>query len=670
MFGALPLSLLSMLAVFVAFASSTAGASDPPPIVPAEVIARELSPSAAPPPGRKKKIEYEPTGGASAPASRPVSRRIALPAIEFEFDSDRLTERARNQVEQLAEALAWDSLRPFQFAVQGHTDSVGDRSYNRALSLRRAKAVKRHLVAERVAVHRLVEVGFGEDFPLPGLPGDDGRNRRVEIVFLGPSEESPSPTLPRRPARKALLIGIDAYRNVSGLIGPVNDAQAMREFITSDLGFASKDVRLLLDGEATRANILREIDEWIIEGTRPGDEVFLYFSGHGFQLPDTSGDEPDRFDETLVPVDVAVSDDNTVEGMITDDEMAVLLARLPGRRVNVVIDACHSGTTDRISVAGEGWRYVKSPRRADGGPLRLGAVGAAGDSAPPIREAFVSTKDPELRTADLTVWAAVEAHQKALVDEELRGAPLSVFTGRLLSGARDAEADADSDGVVTRSELHAYLVRESEAYCTRHPNRCTRGLTPQIHGAAGTLDAPAFAAVSAVLPPRAKAAKDILVGATTTVESEAEIEVRISQGTRLEFGTELEVVVTSERDGYLVLLDIDSEGNLVQIFPNEFSVASGVPVQVGAGEPRTVPHPRDRSFRFRASPPAGLGTLIAVVTDEAPRLDRLVARHKDLSVVERPRAYLVEMAEVLRAGGGGPHRSVGTLVYETVKPAE
>ena len=77
----------------------------------------------------------------------------------------------------------------------------------------------------------------------------------------------------------------------------------------------------------------------------------------------------------------------------------------------------------------------------------------------------------------------------------------------------------------------------------------------------------------------------------------------------------------------------------------------------------------DKSFRLRASPPAGLGTLVAVVTDENARVDALTSRHKDLSVVERPKAYLVELAEVLRDGGDDPHRSVAPLVYETVLPA-
>ena len=248
--------------------------------------------------------------------------------------------------------------------------------------MRRARAVKRHLVAERIAEDRLVEFGLGEDFPVPDLPADDSRNRRVEIVHLGPTGGGEAPVVAQRSGRRALLIGIDAYRNVSNLVGPVNDAMLMRDFVTSGLGFDPGDVRLLLNAEATRDNILRELDEWIVDGTRPGDEVFLFFSGHGFQQPDTNGDEPDRFDETLVPVDVVVRDDETVSGMITDDEMAAVLGRLSGRHVNMVVDACHSGTSDR-SVGARDRMAIREepapPRRRNAsargrraGPCRLG----------------------------------------------------------------------------------------------------------------------------------------------------------------------------------------------------------------------------------------------------------------------------------------------------------
>ena len=44
--------------------------------------------------------------------------------------------------------------------------------------------------------------------------------------------------------------------------------------------------------------------------------------------------------------------------------------------------------------------------------------------------------------------------------------------------------------------------------------------------------------------------------------------------------------------------------------------------------------------------------LLAVVTEQGMQLSGLLSRHKDLAVIERPGAYLVELHEALRATGG------------------
>ena len=620
--------------------------------------------------GADKAMVVEGNDAPPAPDPDPLSYRIGLPAIEFEFNSHRLTARALEQLEQVAKALELETLRRYSFAIQGHTDNVGGRDYNRRLSLRRAGSVKRNLAAAGIDEHRLVDVGMGEDYPLPGMRPDDGRNRRVEIVRIGSTDKGRSPSTSPDTRRRALLVGIAAYRNVGRLIGPVSDVKAMRAFVTGVLGYDERDVMLLLDADATRSGILGAMEEWLIDGTGPGDEVFIYFSGHGWQQLDTNGDEPDRYDETLVPVDVAVRADNTVDGMITDDEIGTMLARLDGRRINVVVDSCHAGTSDKMMVVGDHWRYVKSPRRPDGGPLKLRTADASQDIVRSSgADTFVSTKDPRFRTTDITVWAAVEAHQKALVDEEVR-APMSVFTGRLLSGARDGMADADADGTVTRSELYQYVLRESEAYCGRHPERCADGLTPQIHSSSNAMDAPAFMPVAMTLPSNAQAVKDILVGPVPAPGAPAEgrVQVRIEQGTRLEVGTAVDIVVTSPRSGELVLLDISPTGDMMQLFPNEYSLRDAVPTRIEAGEPKHVPGSADRTFRIRMSPPTGPGTLVAVVSHgDSGRIEKLTAAHKDLAIIERPKAYLVELAEVLRAGEDSrPHLSVASVVYETV----
>ena len=71
--------------------------------------------------------------------------------------------------------------------VAGHTDDVGDREYNYALSMRRAIAVKEYLVGRfALDASRLDTVGYGEDRPV--VTGEDNEaralNRRVEMVFM------------------------------------------------------------------------------------------------------------------------------------------------------------------------------------------------------------------------------------------------------------------------------------------------------------------------------------------------------------------------------------------------------------------------------------------------------------------------------------------------------
>lgn len=609
----------------------------------------------------------EPTAAPSSTAPP----RIQLAAIQFEFNSERLTARARAQVSELAAALKLAAFQEFSFAVVGHTDSIGAQDYNRALSLRRALSVKRELIAGAVEAGRLVEVGLGEDFPVAELAADDPRNRRVEIVNLGtgaivtgaPASPSVSTSLDdRRGSDRALLIGIDRYQHVSPLIGTVNDARAMRDWMSSHLGFDEDEIRMLLDEEATRDNILHSIEDWLIAGTRSGDDAFLYYSGHGFQQRDENDDEDDRLDETLVPVDVTIGSDGVPRGMIADDEVAALMARLVGRQVHVVIDACHSGTGDRLAIStadAEGWRYVKTPREPDGAPLRIGTAEAgneqlaAGNSG---HEVFVSTKDPGLHRLDITVWAAVRADQKALVDEETPDdEPGSVFTRRLLWGARDGRADANADGIVTRSELHTWLVRESEAYCERHPHRCGRGLTPQLHVETGGLERAAFSREPASVPASAEAvAKDILVHRAERLVTAGEQGVRlvIEPGTSLPVGSSVDIVVESDRDGHLVLLDIDPVGRMVQIFPNQFSEKGGVPNRISAGQALRLPG-SESGFRFSVAPPTGTGMLLALVAEDGLPLIGLVSRHKDLAVIERPDAYLVELGEVLHVANSG-----------------
>lgn len=72
--------------------------------------------------------------------------------------------------------------------VAGHTDSLGDPSYNQQLSEARAQAAADWLIAAGIDAARIRVVGFGETQPIASNETSAGRasNRRVEFVF-GPA---------------------------------------------------------------------------------------------------------------------------------------------------------------------------------------------------------------------------------------------------------------------------------------------------------------------------------------------------------------------------------------------------------------------------------------------------------------------------------------------------
>jgi metacaspase-1 len=97
---------------------------------------------------------------------------------------------------------------------------------------------------------------------------------------------------------------------------------------------------LLLTKEATRKNMLAAVRA-ASKTLKSGDLLFVSYSGHGGQIPDVSGEEDDKLDETWCLYD----------GEFIDDEVYLELSRIPaGVRVLVLSDSCHSGTVTRARV--------------------------------------------------------------------------------------------------------------------------------------------------------------------------------------------------------------------------------------------------------------------------------------------------------------------------------
>ena len=111
-------------------------------------------------------------------------RRLDL-EVFFEYDSDRITPKARLILDRLGAALVSEALKGNRFLIAGHTDAVGSDAYNLDLSERRAVSVSRYLIeAFPLQPDQIVSVGFGfRKLRAPGTPRA-AVNRRVEISAI------------------------------------------------------------------------------------------------------------------------------------------------------------------------------------------------------------------------------------------------------------------------------------------------------------------------------------------------------------------------------------------------------------------------------------------------------------------------------------------------------
>lgn len=138
---------------------------------------------------------------------------------------------------------------------------------------------------------------------------------------------------------RSLHIGLNAVSAAaySGWTGPL----AACEFDANDMAAiaTAKGIKstVLLTQRATRARVLTALRAAATALVK-GDFFFLSYSGHGGQVPDISGEEVDKQDETWCLYD----------GQLIDDELYFELSKFKnGVRVLVLSDSCHSGTVVR-----------------------------------------------------------------------------------------------------------------------------------------------------------------------------------------------------------------------------------------------------------------------------------------------------------------------------------
>ncbi len=129
---------------------------------------------------RTRAINLAPMLAAADAAPEVAAAKVSLDRIHFEFDSSRLTPEALRILERVGQALGSSELAGLAFVVEGHTDARGEEAYNQALSVRRAQAVKEHLVTRHgIPAARLKALGKGETELLDQAEPEGPANRRV-----------------------------------------------------------------------------------------------------------------------------------------------------------------------------------------------------------------------------------------------------------------------------------------------------------------------------------------------------------------------------------------------------------------------------------------------------------------------------------------------------------
>ena len=199
--------------------------------------------------------------------------------------------------------------------------------------------------------------------------------------------------------RWAVVIGIDGYKTMGRLRSCQNDARAVAQALVATGGYDPDAVVVLTDDAPERPTLgtIRRRIAQLARLARPGDAIFLYFSGHGITNPqDGQG--------YLVPIDGDV--DNAVAFDWVRDTLAASRA---GAKV-LVLDTCHAG-----------------------------AKGVSG-LAPSMRPDLVML---------LSSRADEQSHESESMDR-------SVFSQFLVEGLTGA-ADADSDRRITPAELFTFV---------------------------------------------------------------------------------------------------------------------------------------------------------------------------------------------------------------------
>ena len=215
----------------------------------------------------------------------------------------------------------------------------------------------------------------------------------------------------------AVIVGVNEYQTWPKLRYAVNDANAVEEALVNKFGFQRDHIRKLINQDATRQRIMQVLGDEFTDGNKVHreDRVFFFFAGHGATRTFADG----RQIGFIVPVDA--DRENYLSTAISMTQLRDASDLIPAKHIYFVMDSCYSGLA-----------------------LSRGAGAFSRD--------HTYLEEVTRRTSRQILTAGGADQQVA--DDGPNGH--SVFTWALLQGL-DGKADLDGNGVITASELGAYI---------------------------------------------------------------------------------------------------------------------------------------------------------------------------------------------------------------------
>ena len=309
------------------------------------------------------------------------------------------------------------------------------------------------------------------------------------------------------PKRVALLVGVGQYpdwpQNVQ-LAGPEPDVVALRDVLIRRWGFAAGDIKTLINRQGTRANILAELAA-LKQRSSAGDEVLVYFSGHGTSALDANSRLPvPHGSGAFVPVDARPDPESLMRSLIIGrTDLVPLFSALEagGRKLWVISDSCYSGQQVRSLQHGSDpdlrERTIplvlgkpESELRAD---LTQAAAAPRAEPYPYRATAFLAASSEGERARDLSGRALLKT-------PTLDGKPHGAFTDALLRVLEGQIAgDLDGDGYLSLNEVHRAT---SDFMAQRAYGHTPQRLPAVAEDNNGLGNAPVLGARGVAAPPR------------------------------------------------------------------------------------------------------------------------------------------------------------------------